>query len=337
MSLPGKRNDKTEHRYVEDRLSAYMDGQLSSRERRVVEGHLAQCQHCQWNLDTLQQTVQWMRELPPVPVPRVFTIPVPAQPAPAPGWRWRVPLLQGATAVVALLLFFVAAGDIMLTAVRPGIQPALAPPAEVAVERAPAALQATEAVEQVEEMAPEPASVAEEPMVAESFDATSAPLHSPEPAQVLEMEAGVADSAVGAAEMEVAAPEAEEIALEAVVEEKAAAAPPTAVATGPAETKAARVEPTPTSPPTATSLPTTATPTSRPTATPLPTITAPTAVAEVLAQPLSPSGEQRSEAVVVSRQPLGSWLGLAEIVLGVALVLLATTTAVAMIQRRRSR
>lgn len=322
MSLPGKRNDKTEHRDVEDRLSAYMDGQLSSRERRVVEGHLAQCQHCQWNLATLQRTVQWMRELPPVPVPRVFTIPVPAQPAPAPRWRWRVPLLQGATAVVALLLFFVAAGDIMLTAVRPGIQPAMAPPAEVAVERAPAALQATEAVEQVEEMAPEPAPVAEEPMVAESFDATAAPLHSPEPAQVLEMEAGVADSAVGAAEMKVAAPEAEEIALEAVVEERAAAAPPTAVATGPAETKVARVEPTPTSPPTATSLPTTA---------------APTAVAEALAQPLSPAGEQRSEPVVVSRQPLGSWLGLAEIVLGVALVLLATSTAVAMIQRRRSR
>jgi hypothetical protein len=115
MSWVRKSNEETEHGYVEERLSAYLDGELTQQEQGIVERHLATCQDCRWNLDTLRQTVQWVQELPSVPVPRVFTIPVPAEPARAPRRRWGVPLLQGATALVALMLVFVVAGDFVLT------------------------------------------------------------------------------------------------------------------------------------------------------------------------------------------------------------------------------
>jgi anti-sigma factor RsiW len=43
MSLFRKNDSKTEHQWVEERLSAYLDGELSSRERDAVEHHLARC------------------------------------------------------------------------------------------------------------------------------------------------------------------------------------------------------------------------------------------------------------------------------------------------------
>jgi hypothetical protein len=121
-----RRGKQTEHRTIEEKLSAYLDGELLPMEREAVEQHLAVCPSCQWNLKTLRQTVQWTSELPMVRVPRTFTIPVPARPAPAVR-RWRfVPVLQGATALVALLLFFAVAGDAMLTDFRPVTTPPVA-------------------------------------------------------------------------------------------------------------------------------------------------------------------------------------------------------------------
>ncbi len=129
-----RRQKEPEHRYFEEQLSAYLDGELLPREREAAERHLAECPSCRWNLKTLRQTVQWTSELPMVRVPRSFAIPVPARPAPA-ARRWRsVPVLQGATALVALLLFFVVAGDVMLSGFGPVAMPrpepqALAPQA----------------------------------------------------------------------------------------------------------------------------------------------------------------------------------------------------------------
>ena len=112
----GKPDAKTEHTYFEERLSAYLDGELLPQEQAAVEHHLDTCPACQWDLDTLRQTVQWTSELPTLTVPRVFTIPAPAEPERAARRRWRfVPLMQGATALIALLLFFVVAGDFVLT------------------------------------------------------------------------------------------------------------------------------------------------------------------------------------------------------------------------------
>jgi hypothetical protein len=111
----GKPNATTEHTYFEERLSAYLDDELLPQEQAAVEEHLATCQDCQWDLDTLRQTVQWTRELPTLTVPRVFTVPAPAEPERAARRRWRlVPVMQGATALIALLLFFVVAGDFLL-------------------------------------------------------------------------------------------------------------------------------------------------------------------------------------------------------------------------------
>ena len=138
MSWVRKRRNTTDHQYVEEQLSAYLDGELSPQEQGAVSQHLAACNACQWQFDTLQQTVQWARELPTIPVPRVFAISAPARPVPAPRQRsgW-LPLLQGATALIALLLVVVVAGDIMLAGVPPtGSAPALAPQSEAVMEMA---------------------------------------------------------------------------------------------------------------------------------------------------------------------------------------------------------
>jgi predicted anti-sigma-YlaC factor YlaD len=143
-----KSSDATEHGYVEERLSAYLDSELSSQERMAVDHHLARCQDCRWNLKTMRQTVQWTRELPTVPVPRVFTIPAPAQAVRAPRPRRTfAPLLQGATALVALLLVFVVAGDVMLTGFSGSGARQLAAP----MEQPAAKVEATKVVELVQE------------------------------------------------------------------------------------------------------------------------------------------------------------------------------------------
>ncbi|MBN1658818.1 MAG: zf-HC2 domain-containing protein [Anaerolineae bacterium] len=109
-------NETRDHKYFEERLSAYLDGELAAREQQAVEQHLKVCERCPRELATLKQTVVWLSELPVVPVPRVFTIPANVVPAPPVRRRWSfVPAMQFATALVAVLLFFAAAGDVMLT------------------------------------------------------------------------------------------------------------------------------------------------------------------------------------------------------------------------------
>ena len=46
---------KSEHQRVEERLSAYLDGELSPKEQAWVEKHLAQCADCAQNLRTLRE------------------------------------------------------------------------------------------------------------------------------------------------------------------------------------------------------------------------------------------------------------------------------------------
>lgn len=115
-----KKSGKTEHERISKQLSAYLDDELADRERAAVERHLDTCADCRWDLATLRQTVQWTQSLPTVPLPRVFTIPAPAEAARAYRPSWRVPVLQGATALVALLLVFAFVGDFALTGIAPG-------------------------------------------------------------------------------------------------------------------------------------------------------------------------------------------------------------------------
>jgi predicted anti-sigma-YlaC factor YlaD len=211
-----RKQKETEHRTFEEQLSAYLDGELLPKEREVVEQHLAACPACRWNLKTLRQTVQWTSELPTVQVPRTFAIPVPARPVPAVR-RWRfVPVLQGATALVALLLFFVVAGDAMLTGFQPVAMPrpapqmlapeATSPAGAGGAEVAPTVVAEAVVVEtvvmekQVERLVTQEAPVAAEPAAEEPVAEAPAP---EEPARMLE--AAPADAVTVTAVTEVAA------------------------------------------------------------------------------------------------------------------------------------
>jgi hypothetical protein len=120
---------KSEHQRVEEMLSAYLDGELSPKEQARVEKHLAQCADCAQNLRTLRQTVALLRELPPVAVPRAFTI-RPVQVAKRPSFfqtRRAYAYLRAATALATILFAVVLAGDVFLTGLAPYLAPARAP------------------------------------------------------------------------------------------------------------------------------------------------------------------------------------------------------------------
>lgn len=89
MRFLNRRTD--EHRWVQDRLSLYLDDRLSPEERARVEAHLRACAACARSWETLRWTVQALRALPPVPAPRAFQVrPEDVAPAarPVPRLRW---------------------------------------------------------------------------------------------------------------------------------------------------------------------------------------------------------------------------------------------------------
>jgi anti-sigma factor RsiW len=117
-------DQRRDHQYVLERLSPYMDEQLSVQDRARVEAHLNACPSCRDELRTLQWTKDLLRQTPSVPLPRSFVIREAdlaakqtsstrsasvrvARRAPAFALQW-------ATALVAILLVFVVAGDLFL-------------------------------------------------------------------------------------------------------------------------------------------------------------------------------------------------------------------------------
>jgi hypothetical protein len=149
---------RTEHEYVGQRLSSYLDDQLSEEERARVEDHLHACERCRRDLRTLRWTTGLLRETPALEVPRSFVLReadlAPQRAAPA----WRSPFaLRWATAVVAVLLVLVVAGDALTGAWLPrhGAAPPVAyqgaPRAEWVEKRAAATAVATAAATVVEE------------------------------------------------------------------------------------------------------------------------------------------------------------------------------------------
>lgn len=120
---------KSEHQRVAEMLSAYLDGELSPEEQALVEKHLAKCADCAENLRTLRQTVALLEQVPPVAVPRAFTI-RPAQVAKRPSLfqtRRAYVYLRAATALATVLFAVVLAGDVFLTGLAPHLAPARAP------------------------------------------------------------------------------------------------------------------------------------------------------------------------------------------------------------------
>jgi anti-sigma factor RsiW len=113
---------KTEHQWVGESLSGYIDHELSAEDSQRVEKHLEECRACRENLATLRQTVNLIRDLPEVPAPRSFAVrPMPrTERAPArPSWGYG--LLRGATALAALLLMLLVGGDLALHFVAPSL------------------------------------------------------------------------------------------------------------------------------------------------------------------------------------------------------------------------
>ncbi len=106
---------KAEHRFCQNNLSAYVDGQLTAREQERLRGHLAECETCRADLEALQRTIALLRQLPRFRAPRSFAIPRTA-PAPSlPIWLrpWTYGLLRAATGVAALLLVVALAGNVL--------------------------------------------------------------------------------------------------------------------------------------------------------------------------------------------------------------------------------
>jgi hypothetical protein len=164
-----KRFKRSEHERVEELLSAYIDGELSIEEATLVEKHLRDCSACTQDLETLRQTVNLVRQLPAISPPRSFTIShlvVPERPR-----AWGYVYLKGATALAALLLIVLLAGDL-------GFQHLWAPRMAVPAPQ-PMAIEATVEAPEVEiEMPAEgpPAREAPDQMGAQKVEETTAPL-----------------------------------------------------------------------------------------------------------------------------------------------------------------
>jgi anti-sigma factor RsiW len=105
-----------------ERLSAYLDGELTHSELAALETHLPTCEQCQRELAALRQTRALLRALPTPALPRSFTLP--AQPAiaerrrRAPTWARPVQVIGGVAAVIGLGLLVTTA--VPHVAQRPG-------------------------------------------------------------------------------------------------------------------------------------------------------------------------------------------------------------------------
>jgi len=329
---------KTEHGFFEERLSSYLDGELASHEHEAVEHHLKTCSACQWELETLAQTIQWTRELPTLQVPRVFTVPVPAEPARSSVRRRNfLPVLQGATALIAVLLVFAVAGDLMLGSRPMGGGPdapyreeiVLSEVEAVGVEEAPVAEEAAIAAEApVPAEAPAPAEpeLGVEEMVIETVvetvvvelevivEPTEAPLaEGISPTRPLLIGEAMAPEATPSPTADRATWESPE---EEVVEEEGV--PETDVEEGEAVQRLAEEDALAGGGPTM-------------------TLTAPSPPISATELALAPVAKQDESELRTSGEAGINWLRVIEVSLGGLLVLLAAATIVFTIERRRAR
>ena len=187
------------HRWVQDRLSAYIDDELSVSEKGLVEGHLSECAQCADDLRMLRQTVGWVRALPVRPVPRPFTIAVEAPVSSRFTLGWLYPYLKASAAAAAMLLIITLCVDVVRlapTGMRLVQAPMGAPAAPAALMTAyPTAATAEQAsapaVERTSAMA-SPEGVAEETRAPQPSKSEAKPAGT-----ALEANAGLSPSAEG--------------------------------------------------------------------------------------------------------------------------------------------
>ncbi|MFN4033883.1 MAG: anti-sigma factor family protein [Fimbriimonadales bacterium] len=115
-------------RYVQSRLSAYLDCELSGVEHQQIRSHLEQCIECSRDLETLRLIKQMLRQMPSV-VPRygperVLLLVRQSAPAPrrAPLIRWRATRwwqYAGGFALAAAIAIWGASDDTTTTPTTP--------------------------------------------------------------------------------------------------------------------------------------------------------------------------------------------------------------------------
>jgi len=132
------KNDRAQRR-MDELLSAYLDGELSPRERARLEARLATDPELRERLEGLRRTVALVRGLPQVQAPRNFLLtpamvaPVRRRPAPR---RWLAPALTFATTLSALACAAVLMSNLLLSGLGGfGTVAPAAPPREVAQEQ----------------------------------------------------------------------------------------------------------------------------------------------------------------------------------------------------------
>lgn len=108
---------RLDHRFTQKNLSAYLDGQLTGREKERVERHLTECTRCQKDLATLRSTVELLHAVPSVPLPRSFTLPssVEEERERYRFWRRTHRALRTTAALVSLLLVLLLSGDLAIS------------------------------------------------------------------------------------------------------------------------------------------------------------------------------------------------------------------------------
>ncbi len=118
------------------RLSAYLDGQLSSREQARLLARLEADAGLRAALENLQATRDALRSLPPVRAPRNFTLSPEMVSQPRRKTTPLVPIFRLASVLASLLFVIVVVGDVLGLGRGVGLmQPAMeAPVAEMVVE-----------------------------------------------------------------------------------------------------------------------------------------------------------------------------------------------------------
>ena len=115
MSIGLKR--RMDHGFVQKSLSPYLDGELGERARDRVRRHLDECAACRDKLATIEMTVQLLREVPPLAVPRSFALPLSEQPIQSRYRRWNTAYSAMRTAALAVSFALVAllSGDALIS------------------------------------------------------------------------------------------------------------------------------------------------------------------------------------------------------------------------------
>jgi anti-sigma factor RsiW len=130
------------HAYWRRQLSAYVDGHLSKRERRKLEGHLSACTACRSELQELHDTKDALRSLSLQEVPRSFALrpeQAEARPRPAPTGVPALALRLAGTALAAALAIVLVVDLADIGGDGVAMPPQEAAPARLQEEQAPLA------------------------------------------------------------------------------------------------------------------------------------------------------------------------------------------------------